>query len=72
MILKREDYWIDNNGTPSDDDISMMIAIKKKNPENMIVLNWFFPYSGHYFVEIRESDNTVEDVRKRMPKIYHV
>lgn len=56
--------------TPSNEEIQEGMQIAKA--ENCIVrLNWFFPYSGHYKLDIT-SDMTFEDCKDRLPKCYPV
>ena len=68
MLLIKE-YQCDNR-TPSDEEIreGMQIAAE----EHCIVrLNWFFPYSGHYHLNIKE-DMTFEDCKAKLPRVYGV
>lgn len=56
--------------TPTDDEINQCIEIA--NREDCIVhLEWFFPYSGRYKVDIIKG-MTYETVKNKLPKYYPV
>lgn len=55
---------------PNDNEINQCIEIANK--ENCIVhLEWYFPRSGRYSVDI-VSDMTYEEVKNKMPQSYPV
>lgn len=56
--------------TPTDDEINQCIEIA--NREDCIVhLEWFYPYSGKYSVDINKG-TTYETVKNKLPKCYSV
>lgn len=56
--------------TPTDDEINQCIKIA--NREDCIVqLEWFFPYSGRYSVDIVKG-MTYETVKNKLPECYPI
>lgn len=70
MLHRIQEYIVDHEGIPTDDELSEAIKAKKLMPKTMHILKWWMNYSGGYCIEILESDNTPDDVRERMPKVY--
>lgn len=63
------DYQCDST-TPSEEEIKQCIDIASS--EHCIVrLNWFFPYSGEYVLNVTE-DMSFEDCIEKLPKVYPV
>ncbi len=59
-----------DSSTPSDEEIKEGLDIA--STEHCIVrLNWFFPYSGHYHMDITEG-MTFEECKEKLPKRYPV
>ena len=59
-----------DSSTPSEDEIREGVQIA--NEAGCIVrLNWFFPYSGNYRLDIMPG-NTFEDCVQQLPKCYPV
>lgn len=64
-----KNYQCDNK-TPTNEEIQEGMRIAQS--EDCIVrLNWFFPYSGHYKLDIT-SGMTFEDCKNKLPKSYPV
>lgn len=64
-----KNYKCDNT-TPTNEEIREGMCIAQS--EDCIVrLNWFFPYSGHYKLDIT-SGMTFEDCCDKLPKIYPI
>lgn len=64
-----KEYQCDSR-SPTDEEILEGMKISKS--EKCIVrLNWFFPYSGHYHLDIIEG-MTFEDCKNKLPKVYPV
>lgn len=64
-----KNYKCDNT-TPTNEEIQEGMRIAQS--EDCIVrLNWFFPYSGHYKLDI-STDMTFEDCKSKLPKCYPV
>ena len=71
MLLRIEEYVVDHEGIPTDEEIQQALRIREIYDDTvLVVLKWFMNYSGWNQVDIWESDKTVDDVRKRMPKVY--
>ena len=71
MLLRIEEYVVDHEGIPTDEEIQQALRIKEIYDDTvLVVLKWYMNYSGWHQVDILESDKTVDDVRKRMPKVY--
>ena len=64
-----KNYMADDQ-IPNDQEINQCIQIA--NTENCIVhLEWYFPYSGFYSVNIIKG-MTYEDVQNKIPRSYPV
>lgn len=68
--MKRIIYYACDSKTPSDEELKQCIHIAQE--EHCIVnLSWFFPYSGHYHVNVKEG-MTFEECKSKLPKVYPV
>ena len=66
--MKRIKEYKCDGRTPTDKELLM--SIKIASDDNCIVkLNWFFPYTGNYSIEI-SSDMTLDMCKERLPKFY--
>ena len=56
--------------TPTDDEINQCIEIANRD-DCIVCLEWYFPYSGRYSVNIVKG-TTYEEVKNKLPKCYPV
>lgn len=68
LIREYKTFW--TKGHPTDNTIREALNIVK-GQQFVIELHWFVQYSGNYEVCI-SSDDTLESVKERLPKIYPV
>lgn len=65
-----KDYMCDDI-RPTDEEILECIDIVNKEENCIVRLNWYFPYSGKYKLEINKGD-TFEECKSKLPKRYPV
>ena len=65
-----KDYMCDDI-RPTDEEILECIDIANKEENCIVRLNWYFPYSGKYKLEINKGD-TFEECKSKLPKSYPV
>lgn len=71
MLLRIEEYVVDHEGIPTDEEIQQALRIREIYDDTvLVVLKWYMNYSGWNQVDIWESDKTIDDVRNRMSKVY--
>ena len=70
MLQRIQEYTVDHIGVPTNEEIKQAIQAKMYMPDTVHILKWYVEYSGGYQVDILKSDETPDDVRKRMPKAY--
>lgn len=63
-----KEYWCD--GQPTDKELQEGIRIASVE-HCIVVLRWFFPYSGYYKVEIKEG-MSFEECFAQIPQSYPV
>lgn len=64
-----KEYYSDST-TPTDSELHNCLEIAKTE-HCIVILYWYFPYSGSYSLEITE-DMTFEDCKNNLPKCYPV
>lgn len=83
MIIEGKDFYTTHNGVPTDQDLQSFIDTYKCMTQiygedskfrmpYRFTLHWFFPYSGWYKVTINDENETIDDLKARMPDVYPI
>ena len=73
MIVEGKDYYLDHVGVPTDDELTdFLFEYLQCMKKVRMSLHWFVENSGQYCLVAKETDETIGDFKRRMPKIYPV